>query len=500
MTPKLNLKKTLATDYADDWLNNTNDNLDILDNLVPGTRKVNDKPLSADITLTGADIALTGYAKPSASSDIAETDTTNQAIGKIETKTDEIYADLVSQDILALANPEPPSSPKHIKTVTGSGTATIPNNAKGNVDTTIKGVTTDELSTYASQRLSSYDSNSILMCTQCTKALESGEVAELRSLPNGVTDDMDWRRVQKYTLTAGDITVIADFTNTARAYTKAFADMVLPNNPASTLITGVGLAVGKSEVAPASFDLVDSVGKVTFLHQQNRFYFMLDKGTTLATAQAALAGTVIYYQLATPVAFDKQTIGGIKAYANGSITSEPCVWGYTRTAETTVTTAGYPISAIKKVTKYDISELGQLTETDVTANCTFTDTTLTIGSFVDGTYFYDCSISTALTTVASLSADVEVDHGYITHNFGATSTPWTLTANEAKAEYLICTNAGGAAQIVAPALDGKEYIIENNSGRTLTIKTTSTTGVTIATGKIATIRYNGTVFKKIAEV
>lgn len=53
-------------------------------NYVPTTRTVNGNALSSDVTLTGANVAVTGYTKPSTTSAIAATDTVNQAIGKLE--------------------------------------------------------------------------------------------------------------------------------------------------------------------------------------------------------------------------------------------------------------------------------------------------------------------------------------------------------------------------------------------------------------------------------
>jgi hypothetical protein len=55
---------------------------------VPTTTTVNTKALSSNITLDGADIALTGYAKAETASAVAATDTINAAIGKIEKTLD----------------------------------------------------------------------------------------------------------------------------------------------------------------------------------------------------------------------------------------------------------------------------------------------------------------------------------------------------------------------------------------------------------------------------
>ena len=59
-----------------------------VDTIVPSTRKVNEKVLSSDIVLNGADIKTTGYSKAKSKSNIAVTDTVNQALGKLEYKAD----------------------------------------------------------------------------------------------------------------------------------------------------------------------------------------------------------------------------------------------------------------------------------------------------------------------------------------------------------------------------------------------------------------------------
>ena len=57
-------------------------------NAVPTTRTVNGNALSSNVTLDGADIAVTGYTKPASTSAIAATDTVNAAIGKLEAALD----------------------------------------------------------------------------------------------------------------------------------------------------------------------------------------------------------------------------------------------------------------------------------------------------------------------------------------------------------------------------------------------------------------------------
>lgn len=62
-----------------------------LDAKVASTTKVNGKALTADVTISGADVALTGYVK-GVSGAIAATDTVNAALGKLEAKADAAMA------------------------------------------------------------------------------------------------------------------------------------------------------------------------------------------------------------------------------------------------------------------------------------------------------------------------------------------------------------------------------------------------------------------------
>ncbi len=61
-------------------------------NAVPTTRTVNGVALSTDVTLTGADVAIAGYVKPDSSGAIEATDTINVAIGKLEKALDGVQS------------------------------------------------------------------------------------------------------------------------------------------------------------------------------------------------------------------------------------------------------------------------------------------------------------------------------------------------------------------------------------------------------------------------
>jgi hypothetical protein len=75
-------------------------------------------------------------------------------------------------------------------------------------------------------------------------------------------------------------------------------------------------------------------------------------GTSLATAQAALAGTVIYYQLATPVTTKLLTSGILQAKPNGTVYFEPYYEGSHQTNASSQITLPYE-GTIDKVTGYD---------------------------------------------------------------------------------------------------------------------------------------------------
>ena len=76
-----------ATDTVNDAIGKLETALDgkqAAGNYVPTSTTVNGSALSSNVTLDGADIALTGYSLPASTSAVAATDTVNGAIGKLE--------------------------------------------------------------------------------------------------------------------------------------------------------------------------------------------------------------------------------------------------------------------------------------------------------------------------------------------------------------------------------------------------------------------------------
>ena len=71
-----------------------------------------------------------------------------------------------------------------------------------------------------------------------------------------------------------------------------------------------------------------------------------------------------------------------------------------------------------------------------------------------------------------------------THDYGNSTTEWTMTAAEAGCKYLYASNASGAVNAVLPAAyPGRVWFINNQSGQILTFKVTGGTGGTLASTK-----------------
>lgn len=340
--------------------------------------------------------------------------------------------------------------------------------------------------------------------TECTAYLPTIG----NSVPNGVADQIDilsgkqTGNVQKYVLQASDVN--------AMVTTPTNVDVAVITKPTNYINYGQGFT-GQKLLDVLSDKLIpdiyaDDASKINTIYSSGpaNFGVIVAKGTTLAQARASLTGTVIYYQLATPIITPIyiRYRENFKVYPNGTVYTEPCFSGFLSAATTAITTSAMPIKSIRKVIRIDTDAGGNPVETDVTSSASTSDNlSLTVAGY-DPTkpYFYDCEYDGQYSTTALITANVEVDHGVVSHDFAAAAATWTLTANESLAEVLSCTNAGGAANIIIPACDGKQYIVKNASGQTLTIKTPTSTGITVLTGKTTTVRYVGSDFVKIGEV
>ena len=87
---------------------------------------------------------------------------------------------------------------------------------------------------------------------------------------------------------------------------------------------------------------------------------------------------------------------------------------------------------------------------------------------------------------------------FATHD--VTSGNWTLTttgsgvSNEARMAMLIVTGTPGTARTITAPAHSKMYAVSNQSNASITVKSASTSGATIATGKTAIIAWTGSDF------
>lgn len=98
---------------------------------------------------------------------------------------------------------------------------------------------------------------------------------------------------------------------------------------------------------------------------------------------------------------------------------------------------------------------------------------------------------TATKVTASFVGDIQYNDD-ATHDYGAAHADWTLSATEKKARTLIVTNADAAANIIVPA-EKREYFLRNASGQAITVKKSGGTGVAVANGKTAIVKYSNSV-------
>jgi hypothetical protein len=116
--------------------------------------------------------------------------------------------------------------------------------------------------------------------------------------------------------------------------------------------------------------------------------------------------------------------------------------------------------------------------------------------FENGTVYVEPLGDPAETTLPSVELTVPIAGGnkvgIATHNYAGAAADWTLTNSESKCFMLAVSNAGGAANIIAPNRPGTMYAISNGSGHTITIKISDGNGVDVNTGKKVLVIHDGT--------
>jgi hypothetical protein len=107
--------------------------------------------------------------------------------------------------------------------------------------------------------------------------------------------------------------------------------------------------------------------------------------------------------------------------------------------------------------------------------------------FENGTVYVepigDASESTLPTVELTIPTGTSNKFGVATHDYGGAAADWVLTKNEANCGILIVTNAGGAANIIAPNDLGRFFFVKNDSGYDVVVKSAGAeAGTTIADG------------------
>jgi hypothetical protein len=153
------------------------------------------------------------------------------------------------------------------------------------------------------------------------------------------------KRVQRYVLQSADVSSIIQLTNIDLITFSNF----LPNMFGYGLDDAIGAKISTDKTTPRNNATVDSVTSI-WLHYfstaNNSFRIIVPKGTyaTLAEARTALAGTVIYYELATPLTITESQFAENGITVDGVLTSnndftEFVVQDYDLFAPTSVTYA-----------------------------------------------------------------------------------------------------------------------------------------------------------------
>ena len=232
----------------------------------------------------------------------------------------------------------------------------------------------------------------------------------LRDLPNGVADTYNAnegkhiKRVSdEYTIVEADVTSI----NTSNAY----ADLALI--PETKFIGGVkintitdnskfiiGTLIPTSLVPDASNDRIGYFYASAFF---SSIVIPVAKGTSLATAKTALAGTKVYYQLANPITTNYYP-SILQAKANGRFAQEPYV------EEVGIYDSGvdiedtdYPIANMVYVNEINV-QTGALTPIALSAVTVATGgLSFTVSGASNGEYYdYGYNYATELTTQGAI--------------------------------------------------------------------------------------------------
>lgn len=211
------------------------------------------------------------------------------------------------------------------------------------------------------------------------------EPSEYHRLPNGVCDyrDKDGNkrvRIGKYVLKDSDITLIT--VPTQVNYAKIEKSVLVGSKDLLTNQLGQVLMPNYAETPLTSYDDVAKIG-MYFVNSSQFIGVILNKSVTLAQAKSALAGTVIYYQLAVDKEYTISNVshGMLMSYPNGTycmdnVIDDVCIYNN----GAFITRTGYPIKELEFIYKYNsdgtLSQVNATTAAIASNKLSFTHTSL----------------------------------------------------------------------------------------------------------------------------
>ena len=182
---------------------------------------------------------------------------------------------------------------------------------------------------------------------------------ELHRVPNGTQDTINpltGKKVQginEYVLQASDV---IDMTNLTYSQLISINKTTFTGSSLwTTSIDGKVFINGKTEVATSHPDTIDLVGKFATSATSLRIFVASATYPDLAAAQADLAGTIIYYQLETPITTQLPP-QLLKSEVGGSINIEQIIEDYNfYSSGFTIVNSSYPIDELKEVVKFNMA-------------------------------------------------------------------------------------------------------------------------------------------------
>ena len=192
-------------------------------------------------------------------------------------------------------------------------------------------------------------------------------------LPNGVADTIEYRngkyyfvqRVQEYTLQASDVIRIFERAESVSVYVLKPANFIGYNNEnnydTALLVDGWLSRIPGTDIISAI-----NIGRFGTVTDSTQIVFSFPLGTSLAQGQAALAGTVIYYQLATPIETEILALGNAQGLAGGTVYIDDVMADSNLyTSKYDIENTAYPIKSLDRIVK--INADGSQTELAVSS-------------------------------------------------------------------------------------------------------------------------------------